>query len=239
VEDRWVKTQQPPSDEPGMHRFVWDLLYPSPKSPSGFDTWTKSGAWALPGTYTVKLIVDGRTYTQPLTVKMDPNVKVSQAGLELKFETDRKIIAAREEVSDALEQANHLQEQLQLLLPKVKSRNELAGRFEELHRKLIRVLGAEQSSSPDFSGEFGPSNDYTSLRYLDSSLGHLEHVVESADAAPTPDAIKAFHQKQQVMKSTLAEWREIKTKDLPEFNSLLRSAKMPAVMLGHTPKGTR
>ena len=137
-----------------------------------------------------------------------------------------------------LEQANHLQAQLQLLLPKVNSRKELTGRVEELHRKLIRVLGAEQSSSPDFSGEFGPSKDFTSLRYLDSSLGQLEHVVESADAAPTPDAIKAFHQKQQVMKSTLGVWREIKTRDIPELNSLLRQAKLPTISVGQTPKET-
>ncbi len=238
VAERWVKVRRPLSDEPGMHRFVWDLLYPSPKSPSGFDTWTKSGAWALPGTYTVKLIVNGRTYTQPLAVKMDPNVKVSQADLELQFETDQKIVAARQEVSGALAEATHLQKQLQLLLPKTKGQHELGARIEALQRKLIRVLGAGHSSSPDFSGEFGPSNDFTSLRYLDSSLGQLEYVVESADAAPTPDAMKAFHQKQQVTQSTLGVWREIKTRDLPKLNSLLRQAKVPAVTIGYAPKET-
>ena len=37
--------------------------------------------WAPPGQYTVRLTVDGKTYTQPLTLKLDPRVKTSPAGL--------------------------------------------------------------------------------------------------------------------------------------------------------------
>ena len=33
------------------------------------------GPAALPGRYTVKLTVDGRSYTRPPTIKMDPRVK--------------------------------------------------------------------------------------------------------------------------------------------------------------------
>ena len=36
------------------------------------DTPYRQGPQAPPGHYTVKLVVDGRTYTQPLTVKPDP-----------------------------------------------------------------------------------------------------------------------------------------------------------------------
>src|SRR6185369_10341530 len=31
--------------------------------------------WAPPGNYTVRLKVDGQTYTQPLTLRLDPRVK--------------------------------------------------------------------------------------------------------------------------------------------------------------------
>ncbi|MEJ2007214.1 MAG: hypothetical protein P8Z30_03505 [Acidobacteriota bacterium] len=60
-------------------------------------------------------------------------------------------------------------------------------------------------------------------------MGKLEHVVESADAAPTPDALKAFRQRKQVMESTLRAWNEIRTKDLPRLNSLLRQAKLRVI----------
>ena len=76
------------SVEPGMHRFVWDMHYqpladgggggrgglpiqaipynsaPAPTTP-----------WVSPGTYAVKLTVDGQSYTQPIQVNQDPRVK--------------------------------------------------------------------------------------------------------------------------------------------------------------------
>ena len=230
----WVKAEQPPSAQPGMHRFVWDLLYPSPAAPFGFDTWAKSGMWAVPGRYTVKLIVNGKTYTQPLAVRMDPNIKVSQADLEAQFQTDRQIVAAREKVSKALDEAERLKKRLRALLPRGTNRHELTREIGAVSRKLSPVLGAALPSNPDFSGEFGPSKDLASLRYLAEAFGQLEYVVESADAAPTPDALTAFHQRQQVMESTLAMWEEIKAKDLAHLNSILRQAMLPAISVEKT-----
>ena len=37
--------------------------------------------WAPPGTYTVRLTVDGKRYTQPVTLRLDPRVKTPAAGL--------------------------------------------------------------------------------------------------------------------------------------------------------------
>ena len=37
--------------------------------------------WAPPGTYTVRLTADGKQYEQPLTLRLDPRVKTSAAGL--------------------------------------------------------------------------------------------------------------------------------------------------------------
>ena len=37
------------------------------------------GPLALPGIYQVKLTVDGRSYTAPLEVKMDPRVRVARS----------------------------------------------------------------------------------------------------------------------------------------------------------------
>ena len=45
----------------------------------------------LPGEYSVKLTVEGRSYTQPLTVKIDPRVKTPFAGLLQQFTLARRI----------------------------------------------------------------------------------------------------------------------------------------------------
>ena len=64
-------------------------------------------------------------------------------------------------------------------------------------------------------------------------------MVESADADPTPDALKAFQQRLQVMQSTLGAWNEIQTKDLPHLNALLRQAKLPAINIEEAEKKSR
>ena len=82
VAPEWLRPFQPLSTAAGMHRFVWDL-HAAPRPGGGGrggppisaiyrDTPLAQGAWMPPGTYTVKLTVDGRTYTAPLVVKPDP-----------------------------------------------------------------------------------------------------------------------------------------------------------------------
>ncbi len=68
----------------GMNRFVWDLRYPPPGQSddeeaefSGFG----GGPLVLAGTYDVRLTVNGVTYSQPLTVRMDPRSHASAADL--------------------------------------------------------------------------------------------------------------------------------------------------------------
>ena len=76
----WVRTPEPLSAAGGMHRWVWDLRPTPPPRPAGGGGggggFGRGGAAVvLPGTYTVKLTVGGKSYTQPLTVKMDPRAK--------------------------------------------------------------------------------------------------------------------------------------------------------------------
>ena len=70
----------------------------------------------------------------------------------------------------------------------------------------------------------GDSDDETKALLLTfkRTLGHLEQVVESADVAPSPDALTAFQQSSQLMKPLLQDWMAIKEKDLPHLNELLR-----------------
>ena len=64
--------------------------------------------WVLPGSYTVSLTIGGKTYTQPLTVKMDPRVKVSAADLKKQFEASEKLAALRAELEPVGKQYDKL-----------------------------------------------------------------------------------------------------------------------------------
>ncbi len=77
----WVRTPEPLSAAAGMHRWIWDLRPTPPQRPAGGGGGGGGGfggrgvSAVLPGTYTVKLTVGGKSYSQPLVVKMDPRAK--------------------------------------------------------------------------------------------------------------------------------------------------------------------
>jgi len=86
----WIRPQQRLPAETGTHRFVWDLHYPPPKVLAhdypisaiyGDTPRFPLGPAVLPGTYTVRLTVKGRRYEQPLTIRLDPRVRITDAGL--------------------------------------------------------------------------------------------------------------------------------------------------------------
>ena len=75
----WQRPQTPPSNEAGMHRFVWDFRPTPPQGGRGGRGGGGGGGGGRggappspPGSYTVKLTVNSMSYTQPLTVKPDP-----------------------------------------------------------------------------------------------------------------------------------------------------------------------
>jgi photosystem II stability/assembly factor-like uncharacterized protein len=90
----WIRPQQTLSAAAGSHRFMWDMHYtplnipPSyPISATYMNTSPEATSpWVMPGTYTAKLTVDGKVYTQNFVVKMDPRVKTSVKDLQLQHD---------------------------------------------------------------------------------------------------------------------------------------------------------
>jgi len=91
----WPAPQFIVSPKGGMHRFSWDLKFdpvsPADLIPAGDEEATGAVPgrtyptynvpWVPPGTYTVRLTVDGATKTQPIVVRLDPRVKIAPEAL--------------------------------------------------------------------------------------------------------------------------------------------------------------
>jgi photosystem II stability/assembly factor-like uncharacterized protein len=110
----WVRQPRVLPATKGMHRWVWDLHYPPPDavrhqypiSAIAHDTpRLPLGPSALPGTYTVKLTVGGRSYTQPLVLKMDPRVRTPLVGLREQFSLATKLAGLMHQDMEALRRA--------------------------------------------------------------------------------------------------------------------------------------
>ena len=90
----WIRPQQILSGEPGAHRFLWDMHYDPLNTPASYPIAAvyhntapgSTSPWVMPETYTIKLTVNTKSYTQPLTVKMDPRVKTTTKNLQLQHD---------------------------------------------------------------------------------------------------------------------------------------------------------
>jgi hypothetical protein len=85
---------------------IYGQTAPNPTSP-----------WIMPGIYTVKLSVDGKTYTQPLTIKMDPRVKTSAIELKKQYDLSDKCYREFKQASTEANKLHSLQAQAEKLLP--------------------------------------------------------------------------------------------------------------------------
>jgi len=73
----WQRPPEPLSAAAGAHRFVWDLRpQPAPGGRGGRGGGGGGGRggapMVAPGNYSVRLTVNGKSYTQPLPVQADP-----------------------------------------------------------------------------------------------------------------------------------------------------------------------
>ena len=223
----WVQPSQPLSAASGMHRFVWDLRYALPKELAGAGGSFRgsAGPWAPPGRYTVRLAAADRILTQPLDVVKDPRLgpSVSEADLLRQHDFPRNIQSERARVAVALREASALRTQIAALRKDKAPAPPVMNAVFSFTKALDRAAGPP---APGSGEDFWDTEeiDPISLRRLSTSLSGLQYAVESADAAPTPDAVIGFAARKKMVEEGLARWRDLLAKELPDVNRLLEAA---------------
>ena len=184
----WFRPPQGLSAKAGMQRFVWDLHY---APPAGFprsypisaiyrNTPTvPMGPTVLPGQYSVKLTVNGKSYTEPLTVRMDPRVTTPPEAIAKLFEVSFGS-------SEAIKKIRGLQAEISGLRAQLQKLKEGAGQgavrdaVESLDKKAAALDGGTGGA-----GRAGGGGAEPSLARLATEFNAVMGIAEGADAAPT------------------------------------------------------
>lgn len=217
----WIRPAVVLSAKPGMHRFVWDLHYPRPDSRSSEypisaiyrDTpLYPLGAGVLPGSYKVTLTVNGKSFTQPLTVRMDPRVKTAMADLRQQFEMEMKITEAMNRGFEAAEGVILARDFLETL-----GREHKDSPLEGKRAALLNKIKEFEGSGSGFGATFLTTPEGRKLARLNVALNRLLSIADSADVAPPARVVAAFQDVMQVMEPELARWRQVHDTELAEF----------------------
>jgi hypothetical protein len=230
----WIPAPTVLSTAAGMHRWIWDLHYKPVTNEGEFDSdsfFDRGGLTALPGSYIVRLTVNGKAYSQPLTIKMDPRLKSPLPNLQKQFEAASEIKRMQIEIAEARRDVDHLRSQISKLRAQAAGNAPLVSMLDAVDQKAQAIGGT--SPVPVAPGNVPePPVENTSLAYLSREFGQIGSAVNSGDGAPTSEALKALAEAQASLSATMGKWKELRAKDLPGLNAMLRQAGMSPIEMG-------
>jgi photosystem II stability/assembly factor-like uncharacterized protein len=230
----WPAPQARLSARSGMHRFEWDMRY-QPVSTGNVEeagnveatgavprrsVHGTSAPWAPPGRYVVRLTVNSRSYAQPLTLRLDPRVRTSAAGLRQLATLTRQTYDAAVASHAAYGQARGL----------VAALDSLTGSGVDAFKAQVESLAP--APRPRGRGFFrrGPAGPPT-LESASNALLGAAMAMQGADATPTGTQVAACARARAQADTVMARWTRLKTTGLAQFNATRRAAGLAPVEL--------
>jgi photosystem II stability/assembly factor-like uncharacterized protein len=198
----WYRPPQALAKTAGVHRFTWDVHYQAIAGAGGrgglpiaavpYDTVpVPTAPWAAPGQYTVKLTVEGKSYTQPLTLKMDPRVKTPPLGLTQQFTLSKQMYDGILDAQKALADIRAARQ--------TKPAND-----DKLHA--LEGQGGGFGGGGRGAATEGPES-FTSII---GSMNQLMGLLQGADVAPTSQLVAAVGDRRTALARLIARWNELK-----------------------------
>jgi len=217
--------------EAGMNRFVWNMLYPDAERVPGAILWggMLSGPVAVPGIYKVKLTVGEKSMTQNWTWKRDPRISTTLEEFQEQFDFLIQIQKKVTEINRAINRLRDVKKQLDALSSKVRGHENGKQVIEEARRLEAKLTSVEDVliQSKSKSGQ-DPLN-YPIL--LDNKIAALAGIVASSDSRPTDQSYEVFKELSAMADEQLTKLKKIMEKDLPDFNDVVKKAKIPAIVI--------
>lgn len=233
VPEYWFRPPVVLATTPGMHRLAWDLRFPTPKALTysyygnmlDYTEYTLTwhaiigntprvqpvGPIAIPGTYTLKLDVDGHATTRSLTLRNDPRSPATQADLVAQLALEQRVVAGLSASYDAYDQIDALR--------RVVAADESAAAgnaaLAEPLQKLDDQIAPLASGTADHG--FGVANRDLARRLQDLDFG---------DFAPDQSLIASVNYSCGQIGAAATELQTIEQQTVPALNRQLASAHL-------------
>ena len=229
----WPDLEKPPELLPtaaGMNRFPWNLRYDNPlELPGAFYAGNgPEGPIALPGTYQLKLTVDGKPSISRLEIKQDPRNKASMEDLRKQFELSSKVSQRVAELHTAVMQIRDAHLQMERISKRLEgdSKNQaVVAAIADTEKK----MGAIEQELVQVKMKSSEGN----LRYpnmLNESFDTFSHAIEN-DTAPTAAMLGVFEDLNTKLDKQLAAWKQVVSTDLPAVNAKIQGTDVSSIQV--------
>ena len=223
----WLLPPQSLSANAGINRANWDLRTDAPPAfshsyeinanPGGTPA-SPEGPMVKPGTYSVRLTVDGQTFTSSLTVTNDPRVRVATTAIASQFDLQMKLVHGLEALWDGMQQATALRSSVGA---------DTSAAARTFLARIDSVAGAVQRGGGGFRRGFGPGTP--TIQTLDGTFVRQLNGQDLADMAPTEAALAGFEATCKDLRTVTTGWNAVRNQGLAELNAA-RSARQVATI---------
>lgn len=221
-------------DDRGLQRVTWDLRSGGPKIIPGAknDAGTPhEGPLAPPGTYTLKLHVDGQVLSSKIEVKLDPRVKISLQELARRHDLTMQVHADISKLSEMVIALRSVREQIKQrvkLEPAaskwVKDATAMEAKLDALE-ELLHNPKAEVTY--DILAMKGGAKLY-------SQLVPIYNTLMESDAGLTQGVREVYAEHAKELKRLEARWQELVKGELARLNEQARDR--PAIVVPGAPE---
>jgi photosystem II stability/assembly factor-like uncharacterized protein len=211
-----------PSRAAGLDHFTWDLHYEPATSFPGMILWggDTEGPTAIPGRYTVRLVVDGHTFSQPIEVKRNPlYTDVTDADLKAQFALALRIRDKLSSANQAVIDIRSVRSQVDSLL----KHNDDAT-LKQLGDKLNADAAAIEQNIYQVKNESGQDPLNFPIK-INNRIATLLSTVDRGDGRPIGSAPAIFDYLSAKLKVQTDALAKVWATDLEAFNARARTLK--------------
>jgi photosystem II stability/assembly factor-like uncharacterized protein len=217
--------------EAGMNRFLWDMRYPDSTSFPGMIYWAANsrGPVIVPGDYTVKLAVDGKSFTQTATVKKDPRITSTIDDLNRQLALSIQLRDKVSQTNDAVIKIRATRKQIDDFVARVADQKD-AAKVAEAGKALSKRLFEVENELYQTKNQSGQDPLNYPIK-LNNKIAAVLGVVQMSDTAPTRQASQVFEDLATKVNAQLNQLNTLMGSDLANFNKLAKDANIPAVVV--------
>lgn len=218
----------------GAHRASWDLRFDpigGPVEQSGEDATgavphhtypVVNAPWAPAGSYTVRLTANGRSYTQPLTLRLDPRVETPVAALTRLASLSRELYEQAKTTHADYLQARSLSAALD---------KSSGGDIEAFKAQVDSVAPAPTRGGRGFGRRGGAANAQPTLESASNAFIAAAMAMQDADVAPTASQVASADRARAQASTVRARWTALRTSGLVALNAKRKAAGQPAILI--------
>jgi len=209
----------------GLNRVNWDLNSQPISSFPGMVLWgaTQNGPMVLPGTYQVRLTVDGSTSTQPLMLVKHPLRNIPDADLTAQYELASRIRDKVNEANDAVIRIRRIKKDIADRVAK-----DAPNEVKQLATKLTTNLSAVEEEIYQVRNQSNQDPLNFPIR-TNNRLASLLRVVQTGEGRPTGNVTPIFEELVAELRAETDKLEKTINADLPAFNRMMQRMKREPV----------